>query len=74
MVKLPEKCSKCGGELVNEVNPKMISAITKYDNRFIHGSPTQRVICVECGYIEEYALKPQRFTDLSLQHESANTM
>lgn len=68
---LPTQCSKCKGKLIHEVNDRNISAITVYDNGFVHGSPTRRFICTKCGYIEEYALKPERFTDPKLKHESA---
>lgn len=68
---LPVKCSRCEGQLIKAVNENTIMAKTVYDPGFTQNCLTQKMICVQCGIIEEYALKPQRFTDSKLKHESA---
>jgi len=57
------KCVICNGELLNLDNENTVSAISTYDQNFITGTYSNKYVCTECGYIQEYAKNPKVFTD-----------
>ncbi|SHJ65206.1 hypothetical protein SAMN02745248_00592 [Hathewaya proteolytica DSM 3090] len=57
------KCIVCQGKLLKTVNDNVVSVIPTYDSNFVTGTYTDKYVCTECGYIQEYSKNPEAFTD-----------
>lgn len=57
------KCILCEGELHDVICDELLSGSTKYDPNFYHASRVKKRICLTCGFVHQFAKKPQVFTD-----------
>ena len=63
------ECVRCESELLKVVSSyNTISAITTYVTDFTNVSYTDKYVCSECGYVQEYARNPKVFTDKKYRH------
>lgn len=60
------KCIKCGGNTIKSVDSGLLSAKAIYSDYYI-SSETDKFVCLDCGYIEEYVRNPKVFTDINIK-------
>ena len=56
-------CILCKGELYEVICKELLSGKTQYDKSFYHASRVKKLICLSCGFVHQFAKKPQVFTD-----------
>ncbi len=58
------QCIICRGELIEAVSNEAISGETNYEKNFYTSCKINKFMCLECGFIHEFATNPRVFTDI----------
>ncbi len=56
-----KECPKCNGTMMESYTNGTFCGVR--EDRVCGGTDTIRYMCKECGYIEEYAVKPKFYAD-----------